>query len=413
MSSNEIDQLQDVVNALVLANGNKTQAAVDMDMARTTYRDALERAERLGVRPTVFPPDQEAMMAEIEYRHSAEVSELKRQLKTVTQEAVNIDTLREHFFQLTTKEASPPDWIVDTQTESSTTGIPMVLASDWHWGEVVDPTQIDNINAFNVEIAEQRWRKFIEKVIDLAFNHTVNPDYPGIIFALGGDMVSGDIHEELAIANDGHPIEHVFQFFDVLVWAIDTLADKFGKVFVPCAYGNHGRLTKGYRFKDAAVTNFDWQLYTMLERHYAAKGDKRVTFMIPRSFDSYFKVNNTHFVLTHGDRLGVRGGDGVIGLVGPVTRGVKKLKATYASLKKPVDYVLMGHWHQAFWLRDAIVNGSGKGYDEYSAGGRFEPEAPVQLMWWVHPKYGISFKADLYLDKIDAPETPNWVEVPS
>jgi hypothetical protein len=48
------------------------------------------------------------------------------------------------------------------------------------------------VNAYNLEIARKRARTFIEHAIDLLTNHTVNPQYPGIVFALGGDMFSGD-----------------------------------------------------------------------------------------------------------------------------------------------------------------------------------------------------------------------------
>jgi hypothetical protein len=44
------------------------------------------------------------------------------------------------------------------------------------------------VNAYNLEIARKRARTFIEHAIDLLTNHTVNPQYPGIVFALGGDM---------------------------------------------------------------------------------------------------------------------------------------------------------------------------------------------------------------------------------
>jgi len=53
-----------------------------------------------------------------------------------------------------------------------------------------------------MKIAHKRAKKMIEVAIDLLNNHMVNPKYPGIVFALGGDMVSGDIHEELMATND-------------------------------------------------------------------------------------------------------------------------------------------------------------------------------------------------------------------
>lgn len=41
----------------------------------------------------------------------------------------------------------------------------------------------------------------------------VNPDYPGIVVALAGDMVSGDIHQELKETNEVPTIASVVELF--------------------------------------------------------------------------------------------------------------------------------------------------------------------------------------------------------
>ena len=128
----------------------------------------------------------------------------------------------------------------------------------------------------------------------------------------------------------------------------------------------------------------------MLEKYFSK--DKRVNFLIPTAYDAYYKVYDTNYLLTHGDRLGVRGGTGIVGMLGPIARGVQKVKSEYANQKKPVDYILMGHFHQYISLKDAIVNGSIKGYDEYALSGRFAYERPQQALWFTHPVYGITFQ---------------------
>ena len=50
--------------------------------------------------------------------------------------------------------------------------------------------------------ARQRAKRLVENTIDLLMNHMVNPKYPGVVINLGGDMVSGDIHEELSATNE-------------------------------------------------------------------------------------------------------------------------------------------------------------------------------------------------------------------
>ena len=146
----------------------------------------------------------------------------------------------------------------------------------------------------------------------------------------------------------------------------------------------------------------------MLDKYFCK--DNRVTFLIPTSYDAYYKLYNTSYLLTHGDRLGVRGGSGIVGMLGPIARGVQKVKAEYANQKKPIDYVVMGHFHQYISLKDAIVNGSIKGYDEYALSGRFAYEKPQQALWFTHPTYGITFQVPVQSEPHVAKKpTESWV----
>jgi hypothetical protein len=79
----------------------------------------------------------------------------------------------------------PPVWLEKPHKGGSITGVPLILASDWHWGETVDPDQVGGMNAFNRKIAKQRVKRFGDAVIDLCFHHmTSNPSYPGVVFCV-------------------------------------------------------------------------------------------------------------------------------------------------------------------------------------------------------------------------------------
>jgi len=93
----------------------------------------------------------------------------------------------------------------------------------------------------------------------------------------------------------------------------------------------------------------------------------------------------------HGHDLGVRGGDGIIGSVGPIMRGRAKMAAFCEARRTPFDTLLLGHWHQHMMLPGVIVNGSLKGPDEYTLGTlRARPEPAGQALFFVHPAYGIT-----------------------
>ena len=58
------DKLQETVNALVLSKGNKSQAAISLNIPRTTFMTRLESAGRKGIKPTVRSPNLEVALAE-------------------------------------------------------------------------------------------------------------------------------------------------------------------------------------------------------------------------------------------------------------------------------------------------------------------------------------------------------------
>ena len=262
------------------------------------------------------------------------------------------------------------------------------------------------MNEFDLAIANRRARTLVERTIYLLTEHVVNPTYPGIIVNLGGDMMSGDIHDELTATNE-RPFAPVFlDALGVLRWSIATLADHFGRVFLPCVAGNHGRTTRKPRAKDRAHTNLDWLLYQVLAKMF--EGDERVSFYIPDGPDALYSVYGWRYLLTHGDQF--RGGDGMIGHFGPVLRGQKKKQTRNAAIGQAFDVMIHGHFHTYFPTQSIIGNGSLKGYDEYANSENFAYEAPMQALWLAHTEHGVTMHLPVYLEP-RATHTPDteWV----
>ena len=234
-------------------------------------------------------------------------------------------------------------------------------------------------------------------------------DYPGIVLVLGGDMISGNIHDELTATNEMNSMPCVLDLYGRLAALIEMLADKFGRVFCPCVSGNHGRDTHKIWNKDRHHTSFDWLLYNFLAKRF--EKDKRVTFLIPDGPDAYYRIYNYRYLLTHGDQF--RGGDSMIGALGPLTRGDHKKRSRNAQIDMEYDTMICGHWHQYIHLTRLIVNGSLKGYDEYAYNNNFGFEVPQQALWLTHPKYGITFRMPVRLDEARAESKAAWVSVPS
>lgn len=342
-----------------------------------------------------------------------EVRALKSRLDEIEREELRAEDIREKIHGIAGMSMDPPIWVAHTEA-LGTPGIPSTLWSDWHWGEVVNEDEVGGVNKFDSHIARRRVEKTVEIVTDLAINHMVNPNYPGIVVCLGGDMISGDIHQELAESNDAYTFQTILDVQDHIAAGLRALADRFGRVFVPCVVGNHGRNTIKPRMKGTVYTSFEWNVYCQLERYFKAIGDDRVQFYIPNESDAHFMVNGHRYNLTHGDRLGVKGGDGIIGSIGPIMRGTIKVGRSEAQIGRDFDTIVMGHWHQYLTLPGIIVNGALKGYDEFARLALRAPyQRPIQSLWFTHPKHGITAQWPLYLEPLrSARDTSTWVSWP-
>lgn len=292
-----------------------------------------------------------------------------------------------------------PAWLMKPEPAHAP-GVPMLFLSDFHWGETVFEEQVGGANKFNRKIAIARLKRCIQIHLDLCFEHMVHPDYPGMVLLLGGDLITGNIHEELKYTNEGPLNETLLEVQSELTSAIKTLAKHFKKIFIPCVVGNHGRMSIKPQAKHAVKDNYEWKIYNDVATLLA--GTPGVQFHVSDEADAYFAVQGHRFLLTHGDNLGVKGGDGIIGAIGPIARGDVKVGKQARALGRDYDTLLIGHWHSYQPRGDlcrVVVNGALKGYDEYAALKlRVPPARPSQALWFIHPKHGFTAQWPIYLD---------------
>lgn len=388
-------QMQEAIN-LVALHGTVTQASRATGIPRNTIDSRYSRARIEGFKPNGLPPEQ--IKAHETIGLQDRVRELEAILKSERRERLSEDRIRKELFGLGAAPIDAPKWATATPKKGGLPGIPTLFLSDLHWGEVVKPGQIHGKNAYSVAVAKRRLQQVVSRAIHLCFDYTVNPDYPGIVVALGGDLVSGDIHEELVETNELTSAQTLIDIVGALAWALDMLAARFGRVWVVAVTGNHGRLTHKIRAKNRAFTNFDWVIAQLLQRQFAK--DSRFSWLIPDGPDAWFRIYNHRYLLTHGDQF--RGGDGIIGALGPILRGDTKKRARNSNLDLGYDTMLLGHWHQYITLRRVIVNGSMKGYDEYAAQNNFPYEPPIQALWFTHPTLGIIAHWPIFCDESGA-----------
>lgn len=330
---------------------------------------------------------------------------LREQLKNAQHEATSSNILKDLIHD--TKDYSfdsQPDWLKRTKREKSLTGIPVLFLSDIHFDEVVDSAQIGFVNSFDHDIAVKRIQHTFNTTINLLMNYMSNPKYDGIVVAMGGDMLSGNIHEELAETNHQPILNSVLDLEELLYQGISELAEVFKKVFVPCVVGNHGRLSPVKRFKNKVFENFEWIIYQNLARRFS--NDDRITFYIPDGPDAQFTIYDKTFLLTHGDQF--RGGNGIAGIFSPLMLGAHKKMKRQSAVKKPFDIMMIGHFHQYIHTNSLIVNGSIKGYDEYAASFNYAFERPQQALFVVNPDYDIIMRTPILCDAYEKTESKTF-----
>lgn len=337
---------------------------------------------------------------EIIRQKNAQLIRIERELRKRSHENMTAEKVRREIMGISEYSAEPPKWL-DKAPGKSTTGIPLICCNDWHWGETVDPDQVGGVNKFNRFIARQRVHTLYDVVNDLCFNHMTNPSYPGAVIALLGDFITGIIHDDLALTNDGPLTWSLFEVENHIIALLQGWKKKFGKIVVIAVPGNHGRSTPRPRNNNKIYESWEWLIYCKIEKFF--RDDPDVTVYVPNEVDAFATIYGRRFMFTHGDTLGVKGGDGLIGALGPIARGALKVGAQQRRIGRDFDTLVMAHWHISVPAGDAtpvLVSPCLIGHSMYGhLQLRVPPARPAQSLSFWHPKHGLTAQWSMYLDK--------------
>jgi len=291
-----------------------------------------------------------------------------------------------------------PQW-VRIPKSGSRQAMPTMFLSDTHYGENISPEQIEYLNGYGTETALIRTENFFKNGITVARDYLKGLDYPGVVLALGGDLFSGDIHEELDKTNAGPIQVEMLRWIEPMIAGIKMLRDEFGRVFIPSVVGNHPRGTRKPSHKMRVPNNFDWFFVELLAKF--LKDEKGIEFRNGRSADVNYTVYETRYRMSHGDQF--RGGSGIAGLLSPLMIGDARKRKRAQAANKEYDWLLLAHWHQRLKFKRIYVNGSLKGYDEYAYHGNFDYEHAEQSFWLTDPTKGLTIDAPIFVESADEP----------
>lgn len=310
---------------------------------------------------------------------------------TAERTSISSEAIREGILGLSATPLNPPSWKPSTANKRDQREALILMVSDVHMGETIDFDQMGGRNKFDKKICAKRIERLFQGVVKMGTTHWSGPP-PGVIYViLGGDLISGEIHEELAKSNDLLAIPAVRELATHIISGLELLLRSFDcEVRVVSIPGNHGRTTRKPESKGFVVNSYDTLVAWLVESWFMAKTTKKISFSAPASGDALINICGWNFLFTHGDRIGSRGGMGMVGPSATIARGMQRLIQDYASEQIVIDYIMVGHFHSSMELEQGFANGSLSGPSEYSRSGRMRSSPPSQWLVSVHPEYGVA-----------------------
>jgi len=324
-------------------------------------------------------------------RNRNQVQDLRKQLNDALKKIGDLEDIRKSVFGLAPDRLAIPAWQSQKANGKGRPEIATLFTSDFQVGEVIRSAELEYPNDYSPEIFSERYRRLINTSIKLLQRESPEMDYPGFIYLRGGDAISGNIHADLAETQSLTCVEQTQLVAEEEIKGLEELLKAVPRVTVYSVPGNHDRTTPKPRSKRFVALTYDQLAIWTIEKYFSAKGERRIQFVTPPSGDAYYNVFGTNYLLTHGDRIGSRGGQGFVGPAATIARGIQKVRQQFARMGKPVHFVLTGHFHVAMDLPNGIANGCLAGFSEYAKSElRAEPEPPTQTMFWTHPKWGLT-----------------------
>ncbi len=270
--------------------------------------------------------------------------------------------------------------ILPRESAGTAEGTVVLVASDWHVEESIDPAKISFLNEYNLDIAQERAETFFRASLRLTNLLAQDIKIHTIVLALLGDFISNDIHEEFPEINALQPMQAVVFAQNLIISGIEYLLNNSDySLILPCHSGNHARTTKTTRFGAENGHSLEYLMYLHLAAYF--RGNDRVEFRIAEGYHSYLDVYDMKLRFHHGHAL--KYGGGVGGIFIPTFKAISQWdKARQADLD------IFGHFHQTKDGGKFICNGSMIGYNSYALTIKADYEPPKQTLLLIDKKRG-------------------------
>jgi hypothetical protein len=262
--------------------------------------------------------------------------------------------------------------------------IPVLMLSDWHIGEVVKPNEIEGFNRYNWEIAQAGVFGIVEDFLKWVEIQRSFYDIKECTLFVMGDMISGDIHQELMVTNEFPLPVQTAKAGNLLGEVFRIMSSHFDRVNIfEVAADNHSRLQKKPQAKQKTQNSMGYLVHE-IANGFAAKCSN-LNIVIAEGAKLIAPVNDIRFLVSHGD--GLKGTFGIPFYA--FQREIGKEAVRRMRTSKGFDIMAIGHFHTPCLIEGrTIVNGSLSGTSEFdSICGRHSK--PCQVAFLTHPSHGL------------------------
>lgn len=386
-----VEQRTEMERRLVRGD-SANQVEVELGIGRSTVAHAATKLRREGR----LDPSQVGNQTKSEYADAAFWK------KKSAEQGIEVRKLQHTLDQIAgpyERKVEPPKWTIPKQNAKQRSSMGLLQLSDLHVGEVVELAATAGYNEYTPEIFKRRLRRAIAAAVPITKRWAQDTKLAGFCLALNGDLISGDIHEELRNTNAITSHKQVDLAVDELMAAILILEAEFGQVYVPVTPGNHGRTTLKPPSKKVHELSYDTMVGTILAREFRDRPNVQVD--VAQGFDITYDLLGHRVLQTHGDHTGTGGGKGFGGPDFPIVRGARLLQLSAFQQRDYFDILLTGHYHTTSNPSGGknLANGSMVGYSEYSHSLRAIPEPPQQWLALIHERWGLRERIPLVLDE--------------
>lgn len=348
-----------------------------------TIRKKLIQSKR-GVYTQLPTSDKDVILEDIkERRYKAKINEMERKYNALLKEYEHAEARVDAVLNIT----EPLDSVVIEPLESKRDESTAIIGlSDWHFEETVEKETINNINEYTLKIAEKRFFNCVQNSLKLVKKERHTDNVNQLVLWLGGDFITGYIHEELIEGNSLSPTQATRFAKQKITAAIEFYLKygEFERIIIPTSYGNHGRTTKKIQAATGYKNSYEWMMYMDLQDWF--KNEPKVQFIVNNGIFTYVEVYGKVNRFWHGDNI--RFGGGVGGLTIPLRKAIME-----TDRQRRADFNFLGHFHNYFEAtNNCLVNGSGIGFGPYAQRINASPEPPIQMFKTLNKKHGYTSK---------------------